>query len=462
MLSWTYLVAAVLIIGAWTLVWVMHVTPKVGWLATAIIAVPFVVGFGRWLVSLVRTRQGLASAADGTAPSRSTGLDKLPELPVDGVDGSQLPRLPRYLVLGTSRAGRSALLTSSRVVARYAIPGASLTWWAGPGLVLAVAPGTLLDAPPWDRDEAPRSAGLEGVADGILVTFAVDELWDLPKAQLVERGRTLRALLNAIIQHAPQPVPVHVAVTKLDLLPGFRRAFAEHDARARALPWSFAIGDDASRASGELEALTAALDAFVAARLSAASGEPRERAAVLALLSSFEALGKRILWVLEGLCEPGLYSTKLRFRHVSLTSATQSGEVLGPAESWLGARRSNPLSHDEVPRPYFIGELFSRILPSDPLVVASAALRDKAPRGVTTWIAAAAVVVLSLGLAGWQGMHAITQQRELCEATRALRAPSGSTPASSVCARRHAWRGDDDPELSRVAERLDALCRPSR
>jgi type VI secretion system protein ImpL len=458
MLSWTYLVAAVLVIGAWTLVWVMNVPTKVGWLATAIIAVPFVAGFGRWLIGVLRRRRAAPVPEGGAQPS-STGIDKLAELPVDGVEASRVPLLPRYVVLGSPAAGKSTLLTGSRLVHHYAIPGASLTWWVGGGMVFAVGPSATMDAAPWADPSAPGpSLGLADVADGIIVTVAVDELWERPKAELVQHGRGMRACLNGAVEGVDRALPVYLVVTKLDLLPGFRTAFAEHDAAARALPWTLAVGDGSAR---ELEVLCASLEAFVARRLAAVPDESPTRASLLALPIYFEALGKRLSWYVEGLCERGLYSTKLAFRDACFTSATQTGDLVAPVTASFGPLGSAPLGPDEVPAPYFVERVFSEVLPGDPLLVANAQRRDRAPRGVTTWLAAAAVAVLALGLAGWQGAHAIRRQHELCEAARALRAPAGTRPSSSVCTARVDWRDDDDPELARVAERLDAACKAS-
>jgi type VI secretion system protein ImpL len=460
MLSWTYLVAAVLVIGAWTLVWVMNVPTKVGWLATAILAVPFVAGFGRWLLGALHRRRAAAPVLEGGAQPTSTGIDKLTELPVDGVEPSRIPRLPRYVVLGSPAAGKSTLLAGSRLAHRYAIPGASLTWWVGGGMVFAVGPSTSLDVAPWvDPSAPPPNLGLASIADGIIVTVGVDELWERPRAELVQRGRSMRACLNGAVEGVDRAAPVYLIVTKLDLLPGFRVAFAEHEAGARALPWALPIGDGSARA---LEELCAALEAFVARRLAAAPDQPATRASLLALPIDFEALGKRLLWYIEGLCERGLYSTRLAFRDACLTSATQTGERVAPATASFGPPGAAPLGPDEVPGPYFVERVFSEVLPSDPQLLANAQRRDRAPRGVTTWLVAATVAVLALGLAGWQGAHAIQRQRELCEAARALRAPAGARPSPSVCAAREDWRDDDDPELARVAERLDAACTATR
>ncbi|MEI8295246.1 MAG: type VI secretion protein IcmF/TssM N-terminal domain-containing protein [Alphaproteobacteria bacterium] len=150
-------------------------------------------------------------------------------------------RLPWFVLLGTSRSGKSTLLEGSDLVLPVGRPDLSggevhpgCTWWfLNRAVILDIRGDFLLN----ERGVGHNERGWHGLLslltryrslrplDGIILCIPADELygqWRLTKEEIYDRAHMLGEKLRASQSGLGLRLPVYIIVTKCDTIPGFQ------------------------------------------------------------------------------------------------------------------------------------------------------------------------------------------------------------------------------------------------
>lgn len=362
--------------------------------------------------SMVMTSSGAQRAANERAREELvTAIDALKRSPGRG-GANALSTLPWFLVLGKANSGKSKLIRNSGLTfpgsgvkdkhSRGVGPGKSMSWWFTNQAIVLEANGRFADRE--DDSEARhdwagilevvRKARGEVPIQGIVVTVSAEDLIRLDTARLEEQARVLRQRLDATFSGLKAFTPVHLAVTKVDLVHGFEEFFADlaGNARDQALGATLdpeqAEEDPVRAFTREYEALYRSL---CDRRLNRLASEDRaeRRGRIYLFPLEFVSLRRKLRDFVKTLFEPNPYGERPVFRGFYFASGNVEGQpvemVLNEVSRVIGlppdldsasdvtrvidmlpdpepSRASAASSRSDEPR--FVRELFTRILPT--------------------------------------------------------------------------------------------------
>jgi type VI secretion system protein ImpL len=176
-----------------------------------------------------------------------------------GQGAHALSDLPWYLVLGTRGSGKTSLLARSGLSIDNASgvsgegPGARehCDWYFSPHAVFIETASRYLDD--------ARSAGVfvnflkllkkrrKPVAiNGIVLTVSLQELISATPVERLELAQRFSSRVSDYATSLGVIPPIHLVLTKSDLLPGFLSAFGDMSDESRRQPWGVALGDNSS------------------------------------------------------------------------------------------------------------------------------------------------------------------------------------------------------------------------
>lgn len=175
-------------------------------------------------------------------------------------------RIPAYLVIGPPGMGKSALIARSGLRLDPPLEVPSSHWWIGEDALFIEVAGEA------ERDGRhpvlPLLRALRPTVpvSGIIMVLSPADLTLADIAERVEMSGAITRFMVAFEARFHYAPPVYVAVSKLDLTPGFSEFFDRLEPSEREQPWGFTLpvelGDRARIAQGP-----------------AARGEPRSEAA---------------------------------------------------------------------------------------------------------------------------------------------------------------------------------------
>lgn len=142
-------------------------------------------------------------------------------------------KLPSFILLGSRDSGKTNLLQQSKLLfstakAQNKVEKTTCRWWFANDAVIMETTGNCIEdetfATQLKKLNAQRSLA------GIMVTLSVDELLNKDVRTLFQE---LRKSIESIYQYTGQRLPIHLVMTKLDVLTGFREIFTGLDSNAR-------------------------------------------------------------------------------------------------------------------------------------------------------------------------------------------------------------------------------------
>lgn len=292
---------------------------------------------------------------------------------LDRLTGQYVYRLPWYLVVGSSGAGKTAALVngglewsiaeqSGEAASRRVEPTQQCRWWFSNDAVLVDTPGPYLEAA--DAGERRGAEWGELLAllrkyrprqpvNGVLLMVGIDDLLALNEADRAAYATRLRKPLQLLQAKLDVRVPIYLCFTRMDRLSGFSDYFSGLNRDDRAQVWGMAATpeDTTPGHSGWLSG--AAFDAL-ARRLTdglrdvlIADPDLDSRARAYLFPQQFASLKEVIGDFCQTLFRHSPIETNPRARGIYFTSAQQNGptldRVLAPIRQALQVSDATPV-----------------------------------------------------------------------------------------------------------------------
>jgi type VI secretion system protein ImpL len=361
-------IAAVLILAAWLLVWLIGLPIWIAILVTVVAVLGVAVVF---LIKLLRARARAAALerellkqagtqAEQARPERRMeilqlqaqmrqAIQALKKSRLGAGGGSALYALPWYVIVGPPAAGKTTALEQSGLA--FTSPGPSgpkirgtagtrnCDWWFSQHAILLDTAGRFTTEDD-DRDE--WFAFLDTVKrfrpgkplDGILVAVSVTDLIGADESHIEDLAQKLRARVDEMMTRLEMVLPIYVVFTKLDLVAGFVEFWGDANKQQRAQAWgaTFRLNDERLKEPGrameaEFDILLKSLHSRLLDRL------PRERLSeartrILQFPAEFQLLRAPLARFVEELCTSNPYQESPILRGFYFTSGTQVGRPL--------------------------------------------------------------------------------------------------------------------------------------
>lgn len=266
--------------------------------------------------------------------------------------------LPWYMIIGPSAAGKSTLLRNSDLNFPFSandqidIKGFAGTrncdwWFADEAIILDTAGRYTMeetDKPEWLAFlQLLRRHRRRSPLNGVIVALSLEDIIGSNKQSLDQHMSLIRQKLDELNQQLGIIIPVHLVVTKCDLIEGFSTFFKDLSQSSREQAWGARLqGDDFAMS------LTGLVDKLSDWRIQKLPMHPelKDKFEILAFPESFEQTVEKVRVFLESLTQKNHFQEQPDFKGVYFTSALQEGEK---AEK-TGVRA------------YFIKDLFRKII----------------------------------------------------------------------------------------------------
>lgn len=363
------IVAAVLVIAAWLLVWLITLPM---WIAIVVTAVAVFVTVVWLVVRFIRGRlravalerellKQAGDQADRARPERrpeilalqtqmrqAIGALKKSRLGA-GTGGSALYALPWYVIVGPPAAGKTTALEQSGLA--FTSPGSSgskirgtagtrnCDWWFSQHAILLDTAGRFATE---EEDREEWFVFLDTVKrfrpgkplDGILVAVSVEDLVGADESRVEELAQKLRARIDEMMGRLEMVLPIYLMLTKLDLVAGFIEFWGDTNKQQRGQAWGATFRLDDERLNepgrafeGEFDILLKSLHSRLLDWL------PRERVAdartrILQFPAEFQLLKQPLARFIEELLAENPYQDAPILRGFYFTSGTQVGRPL--------------------------------------------------------------------------------------------------------------------------------------
>lgn len=398
-----------------------------------------------------------------------------------GMNRSYLYQLPWYMLIGPPGSGKSsALLTSglnfplSGSLGRDPLKGIGGTrncdWWFTDQAILLDTAGryTTQDSDPQLDQKAwlgfldlLKSYRARQPVNGAVVVLSLADLMAPDPTERLNHARAIRQRLNELYDSFGIQVPVYVAFTKVDLVPGFVEFFDGLGKTEREQVWgmTFPLDDGSAENAGvvtrfpqELEALVARLNERLLERVQQESDIDR-RGLVFNFPNQVASLGDAMLEVLTEIFRSSAYDSRPLLRGVYFTSSLQVGmpidRTMATITSTFGLDPVRLPANNRQGRSYFLTRLFREVVFAEAAVVSLNPKVEERRRRIRIATYALAFVLLAVMAYAWTTGYR-TNERQVAQINEQLadyeKAVQG-IPVQNVA----------DGDLPRVVKPLDIL-----
>lgn len=252
--------------------------------------------------------------------------------------------LPWYLVLGPAQAGKSALLGATGLEFGYTTPAAGARgsrgcrFWLTPNMAFVDTCGDYLTGGPayaeWLallRELGETRPGQ--TLHGLVVVLAADALMQARPDDLDGLGKTLRERVDEALGFLGVDVPVYLAVTRCDNLPGFMEFFSDQRGGDRGQVLGFTLplrakDDPVALTAERFDALAASLSQRVYRRVQGRT-HTEARGSMYMFPQWFSGLRPAVLAVTGRLFARNRFMDQVSARGVFFVSAAEAVLVQG-------------------------------------------------------------------------------------------------------------------------------------
>lgn len=348
---------------------------------------------------------------------------------------SALYELPWYMVIGNPAAGKSTAVVQSGL--KFPFTDKSGTIIQGIGGTrncdwFFTTEGILLDtAGRYSVHEEDRSEWLGFLAllkkhrskapiNGIVIAASVADLTSARPESAIQLAKSLRQRVQELTETLEIFAPVYVIFTKTDLIAGFQSFFDIYDEREREKVWGATLSYDPAHKADAVELFDRHFDELrdgLNETMMSTMAQHRSQqlpSGVLSFPLEFAAIKPALRSFVSTLFEDNPYQFRPVFRGFYFTSAVQEGEVTSRVNQAMAEHfdlRKEGAEQQPVPslgQPYFLRDLFSKVVFADRNLVKQYTSRNKLRlRGLAF---GGAALVLALALAGWGASYVGNRQ----------------------------------------------------
>ena len=348
---------------------------------------------------------------------------------------SALYELPWYMVIGNPAAGKSTAVVQSGLKFPFADKAGTIIQGIGGTRNcdwFFTTEGILLDtAGRYAVHEEDRSEWLGFLAllkrhrrkapiNGIVIAASVADLTAARPERAIQLAKSLRERVQELTESLEIFAPVYVLFTKVDLIAGFQAFFDKYDEREREKVWGATLPYDPAHKADAVELFDRHFDELrdgLTESMMATMAQHRDGkvpSGVLSFPLEFASVKPSLRSFISTLFEDNPYQFRPVFRGFYFTSAVQDGAVASRVDRAMAEHFE--LSREgsvEVPvptggQPYFLRDLFAKVVFADRNLVKQYTSRNKRRlRGIAFGSAA---LVLALALAGWGASYVGNRQ----------------------------------------------------
>lgn len=348
---------------------------------------------------------------------------------------SALYELPWYMVIGNPAAGKSTAVVKSGLKFPFADNAGNIIQGIGGTRNcdwFFTTEGILLDtAGRYSVHEEDRSEWMAFLAllkkhrskapiNGVIIAVSVAELSGSRPDAAIQLAKNLRQRVQELTETLEIFAPVYVLFTKADLIPGFQAFFDAYDERERGKVWGATLAYDPEQKTDVVEQFDQRFDelreGLTEQMLSTMSLNRGKGMApgVLSFPLEFATIKPALRSFLATLFEENPYQFQPVFRGFYFTSAVQEGEAFSRVNQSMTEQfdLTPPLdaAHEvaHVGEPFFLRELFSKVIFADKNLVRQYTSKNKQRMRVLTF--GLAVLTLALALGGWGASYVGNRQ----------------------------------------------------
>jgi len=336
--------------------------------------------------------------------------------------------IPWYVIIGPSGAGKTTALLHAGL--RFSLtaelgldplkaPAAtrSCDWWFASQAVLIDTAGRYTtrdaDAAGWeDFLDLLKQTRPGRSLNGVIAVIPITDIALAPENERLAQARAIRRQVEAVHRRLGKRVPIHVLLTKADLIAGFSAFFAGLDQAARAQVWGVRLdaGRTADTFARAFQGLVRSLENRLFGRL--LDERDTERRGLIAVFPSQVAgLEQKLADFLSA-----AFPADTLLSGVYLSSATQEGwpfdPIGGTVKLVFGVDQRRPASlRPEPGRVFFLENLFRDVIFAD--------VAPASPRRTAMRIAGFAAIALAFASSASWLWHLRQTELQAIEATGA-------------------------------------------
>ncbi len=386
--------------------------------------------------------------------------------------------LPWYMIIGAPSSGKSVLLKGTGF--KFCVNDTPLKeggtlhcdwWFTNQGIFfdtagrLSVQQAGAADRKEWEQLlKLLRRFRRKRPVDGIIITVEANFLLGKTEREIQAYARQMRERIDETTKSLRLRMPIFVAVTKCDLVEGFKEFFdtLPESALGQILGWTneTLVYEGTEQVQEAYRAIAGRLSALRPAFLEAANSRETRRL-MFPFPEEFENLGDPLAGFLDGLFRGDMYSRSPMLAGFYLTSGTQEGTTVSRYFRRVGEQLGLPsealgrtFGEEVERRPYFVLDLFWKIIaPAVGLTVPVDSERDARRRliiGISAVTAAVIFGILSTISFLRNGAYLDTYGERLATKLESVR-DAGESRDSSI--------GDILGSLGEAADTVDELYR---
>ncbi len=335
-----------------------------------------------------------------------------------------LYRLPWYMIIGPSAAGKTTAIQNSGLEFPYgkdSVKGVGGTrncdWFFSTRAIFLDTAGRYMseteDRPEWVAFlETLKKNRKRKPINGVIIALNIDEIIKSENNQLYEHAKNIRARIDELISNLGVVFPVYFVFTKCDLIQGFVEYFGDFSEIERSQIWGATLNP---QPNAELNAKTVFENEFnklseviYKARTIRLSNplKREQRRKVFLFPYQFNSLKEKLIYLIGEVFQQNPYQDNPIFRGFYFTSGTQEGAPLDLAIRNIAQQFNLPPAPGEQfeelmeTKNYFIKDLLNDVVIADQNYVvgqtAAIVKQDTLRRYIT--IGASAMLVVLFGL----------------------------------------------------------------